>query len=541
MAFYKALDLETAGSYAQAVPLFRQALGTSVRVEALLGLERAYSELGHSDSLLPVLDTLIAASPREATFRTVQLRTLESLGRDAEARTAFDRWVRSAPGDADPFREYATLLLDHNQPAAADSIIRRAGDALGTTRALTLQIANVRAANGAWASSAQAWRQVLVDAPDMEQAAAFALAPTPDSLHEAVSAILLAPPAQLGPRRALAALEVMWGSPEAGWKALAGLTPDTATAAAWQEFGEQAEADERWPLARAAFEAALRVHRTPELAFHAATAALNAGDPSAALRFAPLNDAGTDSALAGRTYLPLITRALALAGRPADAERLARAYDRWLPPGARNQVIQNVAYGWIRRGDMNRARAILSTAGTEGDSSDAAGWLALYEGNLKSARALLRAGTEATPELALGLGLVARIRGDSAPVIGHGFLLLARGDSAGAATTFVTAADAEPDGASLLLATAAQIRLALGDTAQAVLLWNRILQKAPASPEAPQVELAWARALRAGGKNSAAESRLEHLILTYPDSALLPQARRELDLVRGAMPGGAKT
>jgi tetratricopeptide (TPR) repeat protein len=179
---------------------------------------------------------------------------------------------------------------------------------------------------------------------------------------------------------------------------------------------------------------------------------------------------------------------------------------------------------------------MLATAGAEGDSSDAAGWLALYQGNLKGARALLRAGSESTPELALALGLVARIRADSAQLIGHGFLQLARGDSVGAATTFVTAADATPDGASLLLATAARIRLARGDTAQAVLLWNRILETAPTSPEAPQAELAWARALRAGGKNSAAESRLEHLILTYPDSALLPQARRELDLVRGAMP-----
>ena len=33
-----------------------------------------------------------------------------------------------------------------------------------------------------------------------------------------------------------------------------------------------------------------------------------------------------------------------------------------------------------------------------------------------------------------------------------------------------------------------------------------------------------------------AMAQLEHLILTYPESALVPQARRTLDLARGAVP-----
>ena len=36
----------------------------------------------------------------------------------------------------------------------------------------------------------------------------------------------------------------------------------------------------------------------------------------------------------------------------------------------------------------------------------------------------------------------------------------------------------------------------------------------------------------AKGDNAGARQHLEHLILTWPQSALLPQARRELDLVR---------
>src|SRR6185503_3547623 len=46
MTFYKALDLEAAGKYREAAPLFRSALQTSAVVNALLGLERVYAELG---------------------------------------------------------------------------------------------------------------------------------------------------------------------------------------------------------------------------------------------------------------------------------------------------------------------------------------------------------------------------------------------------------------------------------------------------------------------------------------------------------------
>src|SRR5438309_408033 len=98
MAFYKALDLESAGKYKDAVPLFRLALRTPAGVNALLGLERVLAELGQSDSLVGTVDTLIASNPREETYRTVQLRTLESLGRDAATRAASDRWDGALPG-----------------------------------------------------------------------------------------------------------------------------------------------------------------------------------------------------------------------------------------------------------------------------------------------------------------------------------------------------------------------------------------------------------------------------------------------------------
>jgi tetratricopeptide (TPR) repeat protein len=541
-SFYKALELESAGKYKEAAPFFRTALGTSSAVSALLGLERVYAELGWSDSLLAPLDTLIRRNPRETVYRSVQLRTLQSLGREEQLRLAIDRWVRDVPGDPSPYREYARLLLQRGLTASADSVIRQARQALGSTNDLQLEIAQLRAAMGLWEESAQAWRLALASSPYLEQAAIYALMPTPVGTRGAVRQVLLGSPVDVTARRALAGLEMGWGSPTDGWTALKDLPADSLSAAAWSDFATRAEGEERWPLARDALVAALRWRRTAETTLRAANAAVRAGDPATALALLPLEGPSavvTDSARAARTTVPLQARALAMVGRPAAAERLVERYDRWFTPGTRTVLTRAVALGWVRSGDMARARASLSNAGTEGDSSDAAGWLALYEGNLRTARVLLRTSTETTPELATALAIVARIRSDSAPALGKAFLLLARNDSVGAATAFAEAAErqASADAASLLLATAAQLRSALKDDAQAIVLWRRIVEQQSTTPEAPSAELEWARALRRHGDAASAVARLEHLILTYPQSALVPQARRELDLARAGIPG----
>jgi hypothetical protein len=295
-------------------------------------------------------------------------------------------------------------------------------------------------------------------------------------------------------------------------------------------------AEEQFAVARDALAAALEVRRTPTLALTAANAALRAGTPAEALTLAPIADVDADPARMARDYVPVQVEALAALGRGADAEAVIARYDRYLAPGQRLRLARSVASAWVRAGDIARARAALRAAGEDADSSDAAGWLALYEGRLGTARALLKGARDPGPELALALGIVARTRGDSAPVLGAAFLALARGDTAGAAARFVDAAGQHPEAASALVSAAARLRAARGDEAGAIALWERVVSQYADSPEAAESELEWARALRRRGDTPGAVAHLEHLILSAPQSALLPQARRELDLARGAVP-----
>ena len=136
------------------------------------------------------------------------------------------------------------------------------------------------------------------------------------------------------------------------------------------------------------------------------------------------------------------------------------------------------------------------------------------------------------------MALLSRTRADNSPPVGRAFLLLAKGDTALASRAFESAADSLPDAAPFVLLVAARLARASGDTPHAVELWRRVLDQYPTAPEAAESELDWARVLRAQGNSAAAIEHLEHLILTYTQSSLVPQARRELELARGTVPPG---
>jgi hypothetical protein len=101
------------------------------------------------------------------------------------------------------------------------------------------------------------------------------------------------------------------------------------------------------------------------------------------------------------------------------------------------------------------------------------------------------------------------------------------------------------DAAPALLALASRIEAARaprstgGKTpvpAKAMVLWERIIAQHPRSPEAPEALLASARAMRDAGDTAAAITRFETLLVDYPESALLPQARRDIERLRGQVP-----
>jgi tetratricopeptide (TPR) repeat protein len=375
--------------------------------------------------------------------------------------------------------------------------------------------------------------------PYMEQAAVFSLATTPDSLRDSVRAVFAAPPIALAPRRILALLETRWRSAREGWAVLSQVPPTDSVVDAWIDFAEEAEGNEAWLTARDAF-AAAAARRPAErrLLVRAATAALTGGEAAAALALLRPMAASTDSADAGAVAL-LEVRALAALGRAAEIERVVAERAGPLGPEGVKQAQRTLAWAWIRSGDLVKARAALLAGGggTEEDLRVEA-WLALYDGDFRTARGGLRRTDETSRDVVTAMALLSRTRADFSPPVGAAFLTLARGDTTAAARQFEATADSLSDAGPFLLLVSARLSQASGDTTQAIRVWDRLLREHATAPEAPEAELDWARVLRQRGDQAAAIEHLEHLILTYTQSSLVPQARRELELARGTVPPG---
>ncbi len=535
-ALQRAVDLENASKYREAVSAYREALSQGALAAGILGLERNFSAMGQDDSLLPALDTLLRSMPREPTLRGALLRTLRALGRDDAARRAFDAWRLLDPRDVAPYREYARLLLIDRRAASADSVLRLAVEARGGAREFATEFAELYSTMGRWADAAVAWRDAVVDAPYLDQSAIYSLmsAPTPqrDGVRAALRPALgMALPVVAALTRTRAGLELRWGLPTAAWRELAALPPTDSSAQAWIDFADEAEQLGGALAARDALAAAWRVRAQPALALRAATAALAGGDATGALVFAEAAARSLDSAQAVTLALPVRVRVLAQLARPRDAEALIASYGMQVTDAQRRVFARALAWGWIRAGDIARARRAAEQGGGE-EEDVVSGWLALFDGDLDGARRGLRSADEKTSDIVTALAFISRTKQARTPGIGVAFLALARGDSAEASRDFERAAEGVPDAASFLLGLAARVASARHDDTRAMALWTTLVERYAASPEAPEADLEWARTLERRGDRAAATTRYEHLILTWPDSALVPQARQALDRLR---------
>jgi hypothetical protein len=203
---------------------------------------------------------------------------------------------------------------------------------------------------------------------------------------------------------------------------------------------------------------------------------------------------------------------------------------------------RRIARGWMRQGDLARAESAIA-ADSSVDGLALSGQVRLYRGDIVGAVDRFKAAgpyagdrAEATQRTAL-LALLQPLEADSLPELGRALLQLEQGDTAGAAGGLERVAGELPahQGGAELHLLAGRLLAATGKPLEAErLLRAAAVREAPAT--APAAELALAELFVSSQRPVEAVALLEHLILTYPESALVPQARRKLDEARGAVP-----
>jgi len=560
-AIGQGFELERAGQYDQAAAIYLATLRADpTNLSALLGLERVLPPLNRLGELLPVAQRAAAASPTNVALRGVLLRAYVALNEPDSARAVALRWAAAAPRDEAPYREWAMALEDVHGHAAARDVLLVGRRALGRPRAFGIELAELSRLSGDWEGAAREWAAALEDAPVQLPNAASALAEAPDAQREGIARLLTAGTPSPLARRLAGELLLGWGQPLRAW---AVFEPSVATPSADAVFALRRFADlagaRSTPDARRV--RALALARYADLApepggaatrarADAARAFIEAGDRAAAR--AVLERVAQDSTAppdAQRLAQRAVVEALIDGGQLDTAARQLATNGR-LSADDRASLRLRLVRARILAGELDPADAELAR-----DSSVEAlalqGWIALYRGRLRDAQALFRTAgpyagdrRDATERTGM-LALLQQVPLDSFPELGGALLLLAQGDSVHAAAALRLAAGrlatgegGEGSGRPDLLLLAGRVAARL-DTLQqrtALTLFDEVVRTAGQGAAAPAAELEWARLLERRAQMAEAIRHLEHLILTYPGSAVVPEARREMERAKGAIP-----
>ena len=547
----RAFDLERQGNYTAAAEAYRAVLaGKPGDVSALLGLERSLIPLNRSSDILPAVRAALAAAPTSSAIYGVALRAWAAAEQPDSVRSIAERWARIAPTEEAPYREWGAAELGRQNRSAARAAYLRGRERLRRPDAMSAELAQLSLAEADYPTALREWLLAVRRLPGYRATAVSTLAQAPAAARSDLLR-LLARESDLMSRRIEADLRTRWGDPQGGFRVLAAVLPaDRVQAIAVLRGLLDQLRTLRSPAARRTEGMVLEAiaARSPEvqasrIRLQAAQAYTAAGDRAAARRMLGglADDRTTPRTVAADAATTLIG-VLISEGKLDDAARRLAELRPTLSADDHDAIRRRIAAGWMKQGNLERAdSAVAADSSVEGLAL--AGQIRLYRGDIRGAIELFKSAgpyagdrAEATHRTTL-LALLQPLERDSLPELGRALLQLDQGDTAqaGAGLERVAADLPASHGGAELYLLAGRLAAATGKPEEAErLLRAAAVKEAPAT--APAAELALAELLISGGRGTDAVEILEHLILTYPQSALVPQARRKLDEARGAVP-----
>jgi tetratricopeptide (TPR) repeat protein len=547
----RAFELERRGNYPQATELYRTVLASRPGdVSAVLGLERALSAQNRLPEILPAARAALAANPSATALYGVALRGYAAADQLDSISPLVERWAKAVPGDESPYREWGAVLIQRRDLAGAAKAYQLARERLGKPEVLAPELAQLAVASRDWVTAVREWSLAVRQLPGYHGSAVASLAQTAPAARPEVLRQLEKEP---GPEalRLSVELRARWGDPSGAAKALLAALPPTVPQQidALQQLLEQLRMDSTQASRLAqgmVLEALTGRVNTPSLRargrLDAARAYAAGGDRESARRMlaAVAGDSATAPGIASGVAVTLIELLVAEgkpreAGEKLDQLRAGLGVDEFL------RLRRLVAAGYARDGQIARGESLLE-ADSSVDALALRGRFQLYQGDLAGATKAFQsagpvAGTraEATERSAL-LALLQPIEADSLPDLGTAFRLLDRGDTAQAAAAFEKLGRSLPPakGGAALLHLAGRLMAPRSPADAERLLRAAIDSSAPGPAAAASLDLA--RLLMGLDRKEEAMATLERMILAYPASALLPQARRLLDQARSGVP-----
>ncbi|HUF52094.1 MAG TPA: hypothetical protein VMN60_14815 [Longimicrobiales bacterium] len=537
--------LEAAGDLTGAEGVVREVLAANpVSLSALIALERVLGLQGRLPDVLPAVNRLLESDPLSVIGHQTRLRVYATLNDVKNLEHAISAWIRATPALETPYREGAVIWRQRDDHTRAIALLEQGRKQVNRADALALELGDTYAAAGNVAKAVHEWSRAVGSDGAGFLRVQRRVQNLPDGGARVIPALveaLAAEPITSGRQKSATLLAI-----DAGLESQARRLARDVTAIV--------RIEERSPLlveiARRADGAGL--HR---LAAWAYGEVLRTANPREALalrtRIAELALLAGDTTLAADTYRELELAAAAgspqrrqaialrvqLTARDGELLRATADYDLFrveYPQAPElDATAAALAAQHIDSGDPATAERVLSGI-TGPRSAQLRGRMALRAGDIERARnellsaAPLLQGREATETIALA-ALLMRVSARGGELVVR---VMSAHEEERALLIQSAAAEARQLPAAeraavldFLAGAADRARL----TADAEALRREIVTTLGRTQEAPAALLALARSALARA-DAAEEARvlLEKLILEYPRSALVPQARSEL-------------
>jgi thioredoxin-like negative regulator of GroEL len=543
----EAAALELAGDFAGAERILGQVLDADpTSLSALLQLERILLVVRQTERLVPFVDRLLEVDPASAIGHQMRVRAFAHLDRTDDLEAAAEAWMRATPDVEIPYREVARVWRQRGAPDRAVAALERGRDRVRREDALALELGDLWADAGDARRAAAEWsraigsdgRGFLAVQRRLQQLADGGAGVAP-LLIDRLNADRPTPPR----RRAAAILAIDAGLVERAERAAREVLATLPAADRRGFLIDVARRADGAGLARLAFWAydlLAASSAAPEerlaLRNRVAELALALGDTARAAEvFRELEHGFSTGSPERRQALALRVQ---LAARDGDVARAATDYAAYRAeyenPPELDDIAAALANAQLDRGDVEAAAATLD--GVSGPRSGLArGRLHMRRGDVVRARSEILAvapqlkGADATEAIGLA-SLLGRVSPQGGELVARLVTAAGGGDLHAAVDTVVSLSRTLPRGerAAVLDFTAGFAdRGDLDDRAEA--LRREIVDAHADAPQAPAALLALARRVL-GREGGAEEGRLllERLIVEYPRSALVPQARSEL-------------
>ncbi|MES2125410.1 MAG: tetratricopeptide repeat protein [Gemmatimonadota bacterium] len=550
----KGLQAERRGYFADAARLLDAALAQRpADLAALMALDRVLPSLNRRAEMVPAVVRALAVDSTNIGILSVAVRAFASAGMVDSAKKYSRRWTAVTPDTENVYREWVMAAMDVRDHAQAKAALEFARREMHRPAAMAPEYAQLLQEEGDLNGSVREWMTAIHESPGYRNPAVMLLGQA-TVVQRPVIREALTREGSPESRRLLGLLQVHWGESVAGTAMVRSALPpgkDDALTLLRLVLEELRGRDDRSALLARATVLELVAERQAgrdviKSRMDAARAYADAGAEKDARRLLAqvAADSGAPAGMA-TTASSTLLGVLIAEGKPAEAEKMLADLGSALDLDERDHQARRIAMAWARLGNLDRAQAVVAN-----DSSiagyDLRGRLRLFAGDLVGAGQLLQAAgpydeeRETAVERVTLLVLLQSAGPDSLPQLGSALLALERGDSATAVAGLTQVAEKlKPTGAAEARLLAGRLALSIRDTARAArLLQAADVAEAPATAAAARLDLI--RLAMVTGKTAEAEKLLEQLILDYPESAVIPEARRLRDQLRGGVPGGGR-